>query len=42
MSDNKEAKPKNDKPDEQLGLNVSSHLVIRDKSTGQEYVKQRG
>lgn len=42
MSDKDVKQPENKKPDEQLGLNVSSHLVIRDKETGQELVKQRG
>lgn len=42
MSNNEVKPEKDNKPDEQLGLNVSSHLVIRDKETGQEFVKQRG
>lgn len=43
MSDNKDVKPEeNSKPDDELGLTMDSHLLIRDKETGQVYVKQRG
>jgi hypothetical protein len=30
------------KPDERISINISSHLVIRDKETGQVLVKKRG
>jgi len=37
-----EQQPKKDsKPNEQMGLSVSGHLLIRDKETGQELVKKR-
>ena len=32
---------KQNKPDDNLGLNVSGHIVIRDKETGQELVNKR-
>jgi hypothetical protein len=35
-----EKKPQ-DKPDDNLGLNVSGHILIRDKETGQELVNKR-
>jgi len=42
MNNKTDEQPKKDtKPDEQLGLNVTSHLLIRDKETGQELVKKR-
>lgn len=34
--------PKKEKPDDTAGINISGHLVIRDKETGQELVKKRG
>ena len=35
-----EKKPQS-KPDDHLGLNVSGHILIRDKDTGQELVNKR-
>ena len=32
---------KQNKPDDSMGLNVSGHIVIRDKETGQELVNKR-
>jgi len=32
---------KNRKPDDNMGLNVSGHILIRDKETGQELVNKR-
>lgn len=32
---------KQTKPDDNMGLNVSGHIVIRDKETGQELVNKR-
>ena len=41
MSENNQQQKQTDKPDEELGLSVSGHLLIRDKETGQELVKKR-
>lgn len=41
MNNNEQQPKKEDKPNEQLGLSVSGHLLIRDKDTGQEIVKKR-
>jgi hypothetical protein len=35
-------KPKTSKPDDTASIDVSGHLVIRDKETGEELVKKRG
>jgi hypothetical protein len=35
-------KVKSEKPDDQLGLNMSGHVVIRDKETGTQLVNKRG
>lgn len=37
----KQTDAKKDKPNEQMGLSVSGHLLIRDKDTGEELVKKR-
>lgn len=38
----KDNMPKNkDKPDENMGLNVTGHILIRDKDTGQTIVDKR-
>jgi len=29
------------KPDDNMGLNVSGHILIRDKDTGQELINKR-
>tara|TARA_R110001592_G_scaffold7953_6_gene43866 strand:+ start:142 stop:825 length:684 start_codon:yes stop_codon:yes gene_type:complete len=36
-----EKKPVTSKPDDNMGLNVSGHILIRDKDTGQEIVNKR-
>lgn len=39
--DTKNMKPTETKPDDQMGINVSGHILIRDKDTGQELVNKR-
>ena len=34
-------KEKPNKPDDSIGLNVSGHIVIRDKQSGQELINKR-
>lgn len=41
MTDNKETTDKKEKPDDDMGISVSSHILIRDKDTGQELVNKR-
>jgi len=36
-----EKKPETTRPDDNMGLNVSGHILIRDKDTGQELVNKR-
>lgn len=36
-----EKKPETTKPDDNMGMNVSGHILIRDKDTGQELVNKR-
>ncbi len=36
-----EKKPETSKPDDKMGMNVSGHILIRDKDTGQELVNKR-
>lgn len=36
-----EKKPETAKPDDNMGMNVSGHILIRDKDTGQELVNKR-
>ncbi len=36
-----EKKPETSKPDDNMGMNVSGHILIRDKDTGQELVNKR-
>lgn len=39
--DDAKMNPTNSAPDDQMGINVSGHILIRDKETGQEIVNKR-
>lgn len=41
MSDDKQEHEAKSKPDDDMGIHVSSHILIRDKDTGQEIVNKR-
>lgn len=39
--DDNAMKESSSQPDDNMGLNISGHILIRDKETGEELVKKR-